>query len=173
MKMPLFASSFSVLKRMTGCRWSSLSIVLVILTLGLSAYVLTRLSVRVPLSSDSGVLSIQEESFDFERFGRIHLYRTSALPRSVVLFVSGQEGWDHTATVLARQLVTQDTLVAGVDLQQYQRTLAHTGEWCVYLGGDFEALSKFVQKKVDLPQYELPVLVGYGAGASLVYATLA
>ena len=161
-----------LLKQMAGCRWSLRVLIIAMPLLVLGLYLLFQPFPFAFMTTAFSSRRTYEESFDFGRFGVVRLYRTVASPRDVVLFVSAQEGWDPTATVLARQLVAQGALVAGVSLQQYQHTLAHTDEWCTYLGGDFEALSKFVQKKADLPQYEIPLLVGYGTGASLVYATL-
>jgi type IV secretory pathway VirJ component len=162
-----------LLKQMAGCRWSLRVLIIVMPLLVLGLYMLTQPFPFAFMTTAFSSRRMYEESFDFGRFGVVRLYRTLASPRAVVLFVSAQEGWDPTATVLARQLVGQGAIVAGVNLQQYQHALAYTDEWCTYLGGDFEALSKYMQKKVDLPQYELPVLVGYGTGASLVYVTLA
>ncbi|HJY81368.1 MAG TPA: virulence factor family protein, partial [Candidatus Binatia bacterium] len=74
---------------------------------------------------------------------------------------------------MARVLSSLDTLVVGIDIRHYRQELNTSPEWCSYPGGDFAALSKFVQKTLGFPAYVLPVLVGYGSGATLVYATLA
>ncbi len=47
------------------------------------------------------------------------------------------------------------------------------GGSCVFPDGDLENLSHYVQAYYKLPTYFTPVLVGYSAGASLAYATLA
>jgi len=114
-----------------------------------------------------------QESLPFGRFGTVWLYRHSPRPTHVVLLVSGQEGWNPQMGMIAKALASRGALVAGIDLPRYLDALATAEEWCAYPGGDFEALSKFVQQKFSFPSYELPVLVGYGGGATLVYATLA
>jgi len=118
-------------------------------------------------------LQAAEEALSFGRFGPVALYHTSPHPSHVVLFVSGDAGWNQITGDMARALSSLDTLVVGIDLRHYLQELEASDEWCSYPGGDFEALSKFVQKKLDFPHYILPALVGYAAGATLVYATLA
>ena len=124
------------------------------------------------LLSWSPVLCAQEETVNFGRFGRITLYRHSPRPSQVVLFVSGDGGWNLGVIDMARALSSLDALVVGIDITSYLKRLARSGDKCSYCAADFEALSKFVQKKLDFPHYVQPVLVGYSSGATLVYATL-
>jgi len=116
---------------------------------------------------------VAQESLTFGRFGTVVVYRESLHPSHVALFVSGDEGWSQTVSDMARVLSSLDTLVVGIDIRHYRQELNTSPEWCSYPGGDFAALSKFVQKTLGFPAYVLPVLVGYGSGATLVYATLA
>jgi type IV secretory pathway VirJ component len=62
--------------------------------------------------------------------------------------------------------------VVGVDITYYFKQLESSSESCVYPAGDFELLSKYVQKKLGFPQYITPVLIGYSSGATLVYAAI-
>ena len=124
------------------------------------------------LLSWSPVLCAQEETVNFGRFGRITLYRHSPRPSQVVLFVSGDGGWNLGVIDMARALSSLDALVVGIDITSYLKRLAGSGDKCSYCAADFESLSKFVQKKLDFPRYVQPVLVGYSSGATLVYATL-
>jgi type IV secretory pathway VirJ component len=64
-------------------------------------------------------------------------------------------------------------LVVGIDIVHYLKELTAGDNGCLYPASDFEALSQFVQKKLEFPRYVLPVLIGYSSGATLVYATLA
>jgi len=113
-----------------------------------------------------------EETFSFGRFGTVTLYRTSPTPPRVALFVSGDGGWNSGVVDMAQELAKSDTLVVGVDIRAYFRSLESSTEACSYPAADFEALSKAVQQKLGYPQYVLPVLVGYSSGATLVYATV-
>ncbi|MGE0681021.1 MAG: AcvB/VirJ family lysyl-phosphatidylglycerol hydrolase [Candidatus Binatia bacterium] len=109
----------------------------------------------------------------FGRFGPVTLYHDRQLPAHVILFVSGELGWNQTAAASARALASSDALVVGIDLPQYLKTLSAAEETCSYPGGDFDALSKFIQQKYGFPNYVPPVLVGVAAGATFAYATVA
>ncbi len=117
-------------------------------------------------------LRAREDQAQFGRFGTVHLYDQSARPKRVILFVSGDGGWNLGVVDMARELSTLDALVVGIDIRTYMKALAASKERCLYPAADFEALSKFVQKKLDYPTYVVPLLVGYSSGATLVYATL-
>ena len=64
-------------------------------------------------------------------------------------------------------------LVLGVDLREYRAQLAKASDERELPSADLEVLSQFAQRALRLPTYELPVLVGVGAGAALAYAALA
>ena len=121
----------------------------------------------------SSLLGGTDEVVSFGRFGPVTLYRGAGPPAHVVLFVSGDGGWNLGVVDMARSLSGLDALVAGIDITHYMRELARGTEACLYPAADFEALSKFVQQKAGLPDYITPVLVGYSSGATLVYAVLA
>lgn len=114
-----------------------------------------------------------DKTLTFGRFGAVTLYRSTPRPSYVILFVSGEQGWNQEAANSARALASVDAVVVGIDLPQYVTTLDNAAETCSYPGGDFDALSKFVQQKLGFPAYVRPVLVGLAAGAAFVYATLA
>lgn len=113
-----------------------------------------------------------EDSLTFGAFGKVTLYRQSSTPAHVVLFVSGDGGWNLGVVDMARELATLDALVVGIDIVHYERSLGASSERCSYPAADFEALSQFVQKKLNFLHYVPPVLIGYSSGATLVYATL-
>jgi len=125
------------------------------------------------LAALAGKALASEEVFRFGRFGAVTVYREAAQPRQVVLFVSGDGGWNLGVVEMARELTSTGALVVGIDILHYLKELGAGGDACLYPAADFEALSQFVQKKLDLPRYLTPVLVGYSSGATLVYAILA
>ncbi len=115
-----------------------------------------------------------EESIDsFGPFGMLHIYRTSAQPRHMTLFVSGDGGWNKGVIDMAKSLAQLDSMVVGIDITHYLGQLDAGREKCTYPAAHFEELSQYLQKKYRFPHYTLPVLVGYSSGATLVYATLA
>jgi type IV secretory pathway VirJ component len=123
------------------------------------------------LNIASGIRA-EETITQFGRFGKIALYHPSAHPAHVVLFVSGDGGWNLGVVDMARELAALDALVVGVDITYYLKQLESSAERCAYPAADFELLSKYVQKKLGFPQYITPVLIGYSSGATLVYAAV-
>jgi type IV secretory pathway VirJ component len=113
-----------------------------------------------------------ESTLEFGRFGKITLYAPPAEPEQVVLFISGDGGWNLGVVDMARELAGLNALVVGVDIRHYLKSLEAGHERCAYPAGDFEALGQFVQKKLGYRQFHRPVLVGYSSGATLAYATL-
>ncbi len=112
------------------------------------------------------------ETLTYGRFGKVALFHLTPHPRQVVLFFSGDGGWNLGVVDMARTLARMDALVVGIDLPHYLATLAKSKEACSYPASDAELLSKYVQKKLGFPTYTPPVLVGYSSGATLVYALL-
>ncbi len=106
------------------------------------------------------------------RFGDVTVYPPSGAPRDVVLFFSGDGGWNLGVVEMAEQLRHAGALVAGVDLPHYFAQLNASRASCENLGGEFERLSKLVQQRAGVMDYRYPVLVGYSSGATLVYAAL-
>jgi type IV secretory pathway VirJ component len=112
------------------------------------------------------------ETLTYGRFGKAALYRQTPHPHHVVLFFSGDGGWNLGVVDMAETLAKMDALVVGINLPHYLAALAASKETCSYPASDAELLSKFVQKKLGFPTYTPPVLVGYSSGATLVYALL-
>lgn len=112
------------------------------------------------------------ETLTYGRFGKVALYRQTPHPHHVVLFFSGDGGWNLGVVDMAETLAKMDALVVGINLPHYLAALAASKETCSYPASDAELLSKFVQKKLAFPTYTPPVLVGYSSGATLVYALL-
>src|SRR5258706_10258116 len=94
-------------------------------------------------------------------------------PTSFVLLLSGEQGWSSTADTMARQLVQQGAMVAGIDWTRFKSNLEADGDQCVFPDGDLENLSHFVQAYFHTPTYLSPILVGVSSGAAMAYATLA
>ena len=118
------------------------------------------------------VLLANEESLTFGPFGKITLYHESTQTGSVALFVSGDGGWNLGVVAMARELASLDALVIGIDINHFLKEKEASSEKCLYAAADFEALSKFVQMKLNYPRYRTPVLIGYSSGATLIYAAL-
>ncbi len=108
----------------------------------------------------------------YGRFDDLAIYSPSGPPKSFVLLLSGADGWNSRVATLARQLTEHGAMVAGIDLPKLDANLAADGGDCVFLDGDLENLSHFLQAYYRVPTYLPPFLFGYQAGAVLGYATL-
>jgi len=115
---------------------------------------------------------LRVDTLTFGQFGTIVLYRRREHPSHVVLFVSGDGGWNLGVVPMAEALAGLDAAVAGIDIRRYRSTFDRPAEACGYAAADFEALSQWLQKRIGYPAYVTPLLVGYSSGATLVYAVL-
>lgn len=105
-------------------------------------------------------------------FGTVTIYQSAGTPQHVVLFLSGDGGWNRGVVGMAEQLRDEGALVVGIDIRAVMKSLeASTG--CAYPAGALEELSRTVQLRFKLPAYLRPILVGYSSGATLAYAALA
>jgi len=112
-------------------------------------------------------------SFEFDPFGPVKIYKKSERPTNVIILVSGDGGWNQAMADMAEAFSNLDAVVAGVDINNYFQRTSSSTEACAYPAADFEALSQYLQKTLDYPDYTLPVLIGHSSGATLVYAVLA
>ena len=113
------------------------------------------------------------ETLSHGRFENLAIYRPGGEVQRVVLFLSGEQGWNAQLSRSAQLLASQGALVAGIDSRALFANLERDGAECVFPDGDLENLSHFLQAYYRLPSYEPAVLVGYGSGATLSYAMLA
>ena len=125
---------------------------------------------RLPPPESLGPLRV--DTLTFGQFGAISLYRRSEHPSHVVLFVSGDGGWNLGVVRMAEIVAGMDAAVAGIDIRRYENALDRPSETCGYPAADFEALSQWLQKRLGYPSYTTPILAGYSSGATLVYAIL-
>jgi type IV secretory pathway VirJ component len=115
----------------------------------------------------------QNDSLHFGIFGKVKIYHPVNVAQQLVLLVSGDDGWNKELVELSTVLSDAYTMVIGINYKTYSKNLQKTKGKCDYPAGDFEELSKSVQKKYHFKHYINPVLIGYTAGAALVYVILA
>jgi len=113
------------------------------------------------------------ETVAFAPFGEVNILRGASSPRDVVLFLSGDGGWNLGVISMAQHIADQGAVVAGIDIRRYLAQLEKSSDACVSPATDLENLSRFLQKSLKLDPYREPTLVGYSSGATLVYAVLA
>jgi type IV secretory pathway VirJ component len=114
-----------------------------------------------------------DETLSHGRFATVTLYRPAGDVKSVVLFLSGDGGWNQGVVDMAQALAREGAMVAGIDVPKLLANLDKDAEACVSPDGDLENLSHYIQSYAKLPTYHTPVLVGYSSGATLAYAMLA
>lgn len=112
------------------------------------------------------------ETLALPTFGQVALYAPAGAPEQVVLFVSGDGGWNLGVVSMAERVRDLGALVAGIDIRRFLESL-EASQGCAYPAGALEELSRAVQLHRGVPAYKRPVLVGYSSGATLVYAALA
>ena len=89
----------------------------------------------------------------------------------VVLFVSGDGGWNLGVVDMARR-IAPTAAVVGISFPQLARAAVRNAG-CWYPAGDLEVLAHAAEKRLGLDEYRAPALVGYSSGATFVYAALA
>jgi type IV secretory pathway VirJ component len=127
---------------------------------------------ETPPAGRAAPAPVAGETFALAPFGTLHVYTPPGAPREVVLFVSGDGGWNLGVVPMARRLEAEGALVVGIDVRSFLAGLERSGA-CAYPAGSLEDLARTVELRHRLPEYLRPILVGYSSGATLVYAALA
>jgi type IV secretory pathway VirJ component len=113
-----------------------------------------------------------EQKLRYGPFGEITVYRPATAPKSVVLFISGDGGWNLGVVDMARHLIDMGALVVGIDIRSYLKAVNAATNSCRSFGVDFEGLAHEVERRMKLTDYLPPIIVGYSSGATLAYATI-
>jgi type IV secretory pathway VirJ component len=121
----------------------------------------------------SGIAAASPSHLSHGRFKDFPVYASSGPATSFAFLLSGDEGWDRSADMLAELLSQQGAMVVGIDLAKFKAVLEADGGQCVFPDGDLENLSHFVQAYFHNSTYLPPILVGSASGGALAYAVLA
>ena len=125
------------------------------------------------LGASAYAAPVRPQVMDHGRFKGLHVYQPAGVPKSFSLLLSGDGGWKESQMdAMARVLVAEGALVAGIDTPQMLEFLEADGGDCASSDGDLENLAHFVQAWAKVPGYLPPVLVGFSSGATLAYANL-
>src|ERR1700730_9141284 len=120
-----------------------------------------------------GIAAASPSHLSHGRFKDFPVYASSGPAASFAFLLSGDEGWDRSADMLAELLSQQGAMVVGIDLAKFKAVLEADGGQCVFPDGDLENLSHFVQAYFHNSTYLPPILVGSASGGALAYAVLA
>jgi type IV secretory pathway VirJ component len=131
------------------------------------AFFLTVLPLFLTLYSHS------QEFLNYGQFGKVNIYRSQTKPVGFVIFASGEDGLTNPVIDIAIRLMQlKNVTVALVNTPAYLAAVANNKS-PVFPASDFENLAKYAEQKTGMDKYYKPVLIGYSAGAALVYASLA
>lgn len=123
-------------------------------------------TLATPASADT-----RTETLMAPTFGHVAVYAPAGAPAHVVLFISGDGGWNLGVVAMAERLRDQGALVIGIDIRTFIKNL-DTTPGCGYPAGPLEELARAIELHHKLPMDIPPLLVGYSSGATLAYAAL-
>jgi type IV secretory pathway VirJ component len=101
------------------------------------------------------------DTFRVPTFGQVAVYRPAGAPTQVVLFISGDGGWNLGVVSMAERLRDVGALVVGIDIRTFVKSL-ESATGCAYPAGALEELSRAIQlpEGQDLPLVEAPASTG-------------
>ena len=122
-------------------------------------------------ADDTGIV---EEQVSIPLFGMVKVYRPESIQatRGVVLFVSGDGGWNLGVVDMARRSASR-AIVVGLSMPAWQKMVQKDPTHCWFPAGELESTAQAIEKIYRLPLYIRPILVGYSSGATVVYGALA
>lgn len=103
--------------------------------------------------------------------GPVHLARPGSAPKGLVLYLRGTPGWGEAAAERAQDLAQLGYVVAGIEPGALRSTTEPGACWD--LAAELAGLARQLGEDAAVPPGTLPILVGEGEGAALVYAALA
>lgn len=105
-------------------------------------------------------------------FGTVTLYAPPTPSRGLVLFLSGDGGWNLGVVDMARILAAQGVTVAGLSVPAYLKAAEAGPSRCIDLAGDLAAAVRQVATRAG-GSAGRPIVAGYSSGATMAYAALA
>jgi type IV secretory pathway VirJ component len=121
--------------------------------------------------SDGAGRALWRATKTMKPIGKIHLVRTGALPARLIVFISGDGGWNDDAEDVAEVLTGADALVAGVDVDDLRKGVTETAG-CANLAVTLSALAASLSGELR-DRSTRPVLAGHSSGATAAYVALA
>jgi type IV secretory pathway VirJ component len=115
------------------------------------------------------------KTFQFAPMGDVYVYLPKTIDDTtdVILFASGDGGWEPRVVDMVVRMQALGKIVVGFSTPEYLKRLDASSLKCAYPPQELEALSQFVQRKLEIRSYRVPMLVGYSSGASLAYVAAA
>jgi type IV secretory pathway VirJ component len=105
------------------------------------------------------------EIYPVDRVGNLHVFGSAEGASSVVILISGSNGWDEQMEKIAMSLASRHVLVGGLDLNEYLSQFRKNKLCPPY---DLDQTGKILEKRAGMKQYLHATIVGYREGAGLV-----
>lgn len=110
---------------------------------------------------------------DIAGFGAVAIYKPKVAARGLVLFGSGDGGWNLGVTDMAHQAAALGYWVAGFNTPKFLKALDASGDGaCSDADGRLARLGTDLVRRLGLPANTRPLLFGYSSGATVTYAAL-
>jgi len=117
---------------------------------------------------------ITEQSVVTRQFGTVEIYLGTSGAKGVTLLLSGEDGRNGDLAKIAKAIAELGYLVGVIDIRGYVLGPGKSSVPCRNPAVDLPDLADTLQQRFGLfpSTRKPPLLVGYAAGGSLVYATL-
>jgi len=109
-------------------------------------------------------LPVLAEVYPVDRIGNLHVYGSAADASSVVVLISGSNGWNEQMEKIAISLASRNALVGGLDLNEYLSQVRKKKLCPPY---DLDQFGKILEKRAGMKQFLHTTLVGYREGGGL------
>ena len=106
-------------------------------------------------------------------FGEVAVYKPKTASRGLVLFASGDGGWNLGVTDMAHTAAAQGYWVAGFNTPKFLKGLDEASAPCSDVDGLLAKLGDDLVRELKLPLDTRPLIIGYSSGATVAYAALA
>lgn len=116
-------------------------------------------------------IQAQPSVVDLGDLGDVSVYAPSGPAGTVVLFVSGDGGWETRVDLMASRLRDAGALVVGIDIRALLARL-EVAEGCGDPAMELSRTWEAVRGRLGEAEGRRPLLAGYSSGATLVYAAL-
>src|SRR6187397_1011812 len=103
------------------------------------------------------------KTFEFAPMGTVYAYLPKKIDddTDIVLFASGDGGWEPRVVDMVVKIQARGQIVVGFSTPEYLKRLDASKLKCAYPPGELEGLSQFIQRKLNIRAYRVPVVVGY------------
>jgi predicted esterase len=111
-----------------------------------------------------------ERYLDVPIVGQVTAYVPKVPTTSVVLFLSGDDGWQLGVVDMARRIAVKHVIVVGLNFVWTRRHQSDVTCWDT--SATLDTIARAAETALGLDAYHPATLVGYSSGATMVYAAL-